>query len=91
MINLCFLNISCPRNKGSMICSLIFSLELPFEKVFGDNNSPNTQFTTRHHVGNKKITAVDTGKTIYAKYRPSYDTPNFNLLPAIVYLADRAK
>ena len=70
---------------------MIFILELPFEKVFGDNNSPNTQFTTRRHVGKKNITAVGTGNAIYAKYRPSYDTPNFNLLVVIVYLADRAK
>ena len=86
MSNLCFLNISCPRNKGSVIWSLIFILELPFEKVCGDSNSPNTQSTTRRHVGKKNITVTDKENAVYAKYRPSYDPPNFNPLAVTGYL-----
>ena len=74
-----------------VIWSLIFILELLFEKVCGDNNSPNTHFTTRRHVGKKNITDADTENVIYAKYGPSYHAPNFNPLTVTSCLVDRAK
>ena len=74
-----------------MIWSLIFILELLFEKVCGDNNSPNTHSTTRRRVGKKNITAVDAENAIYAKYGPSYHAPNFNPLTVTSCLVDRAK
>ena len=78
----------------SIICvigSLIFILELLFEKVCGDSNSPNTNSTTRRHVGKKNFKAAHTENAIYAKYRPSYHAPNFNPLTATSCLVDRAK
>ena len=70
---------------------MIFILELLFEKVCGDNNSPNTHSTTRRQVGKKSITAADSENAIYAKYGPSYHAPNFNQLTPTSCLVNRAK